>query len=337
MAQSTSATVDSVRGDQGGGVLNFMARYALIIALVVMEIGFAIVEPLVLSPGNLLNILQQTTYIAIFAAAQMVVILTRGFDLSLGTTVSAVSVASALVMTGIVAQNPADLGYAIVMALLTGLGLGIAVGLFNGICVSYLRVNPFVTTLGSLSICQGIATTISDGRPVFDVPERFSQLFYSGTILGVPAPIIIAAIVLILIYLMLNWTVFGRSLYLIGGNPRATMLAGLPGKRYLMFAYVVCSVLAAIGALMLTARTGSGEPNLGGNVTLQSIAAAVIGGVSLRGGVGGTVAAVLGALFITALSNCMGLARIDGYIQQIVLGCVIIAAIFVDRLRASAR
>lgn len=250
MAQSTSATVDSVRGDQGGGVLNFMARYALIIALVVMEIGFAIVEPLVLSPGNLLNILQQTTYIAIFAAAQMVVILTRGFDLSLGTTVSAVSVASALVMTGIVAQNPADLGYAIVMALLTGLGLGIAVGLFNGICVSYLRVNPFVTTLGSLSICQGIATTISDGRPVFDVPERFSQLFYSGTILGVPAPIIIAAIVLILIYLMLNWTVFGRSLYLIGGNPRATMLAGLPGKRYLMFAYVVCSVLAAIGALM---------------------------------------------------------------------------------------
>lgn len=318
-------------------VAAFMARHGLIIALVVMEIGFAIVEPLVLSPGNLLNIIQQTSYIAVFAAAQMVVIVTRGFDLSLGTTVSAVSVASALVMTGMVAHGSTDLSLVILMGTLTALGLGLAVGLFNGICVSVLNVNAFVTTLGSLNICFGIATTISDGRPVFDVPKEFSTLLYSGTILGVPAPVVIAIVVLIAIHLMLNWTVFGRSLYLIGGNPRAAALAGLPSKRYLTTAYVVCSLLAAIGALMLTARTGSGEPNLGGNVTLQSIAAAVIGGVSLRGGVGGTYAAVLGALFVTALSNCMGLARIDGYIQQIILGCVIIAAIFVDRLRTGVR
>lgn len=318
-------------------VAGFMARYGLIIALVVMEAGFAIVEPLVLSPGNLLNIVQQTSYIAVFATAQMVVILTRGFDLSLGTCVSTVSVASALVMTGMVAGNPANLPLALVMGVMTALGIGIAVGLFNGICVSVLRVNAFVTTLGSFNICFGIATTISDGRPVFDVPKEFSALMYSGTILGVPAPVIIAIVVLIGIHLMLNWTVFGRSLCLIGGNPRAAALAGLPSRRYLTMAYVVCSVLAAIGALMLTARTGSGEPNLGGNVTLQSIAAAVIGGVSLRGGVGSAYAAALGALFVTALSNGMGLARIDGYIQQIILGCVIIAAIFVDRLRSGVR
>ncbi len=321
----------------GRAVANFMARYGLIIALVVMEAGFALIEPLVLSPGNLLNVVQQTSYIAVFATAQMVVILTRGFDLSLGTCVSTVSVAAALVMTGMVAHGQGDMWLVIAMGGLTALGIGLAVGLFNGICISVLRVNAFVTTLGSLNICFGIATTISDGRPVFDVPKEFSTLLYSGTLLGVPAPVVIAIVVLAGIHLMLTWTVFGRSLYLIGGNPRAAALAGLPSRRYLTTAYVVCSVLAAIGALMLTARTGSGEPNLGGNVTLQSIAAAVIGGVSLRGGVGGTYSALLGALFVTALSNCMGLARIDGYIQQIVLGCVIIGAIFVDRLRTGVR
>lgn len=310
-----------------------ITRYALVIGLLVMELGFYIAEPLVLSPGNLLNIVQQTSYLAIFAAAQMIVILTRGFDLSLGTCVSTVSVASALVMTGMVAHDPNSLTMAIVLAIATGLGIGIAVGLFNGVCIAGLNVNPFIATLGSLNICFGISTTISDGRPVFDVPKTFSELLYSGTVIGVPAPVVIAVLILIAMYVLLNWTVFGRSLYIIGGNPRAAELAGLPGKRYLGLAYIVCSVLSAIGALMLTARTGSGEPNLGGNLTLQSIAAAVIGGVSLRGGIGGTLAAVIGALFVTGLSNGMDLARVDGYIQQIVLGCVIIAAIFLDRLR----
>jgi ribose transport system permease protein len=235
----------------GRSAAAFFVRYGLVIALVVMELGFAIVEPLVLSPGNLLNVLQQTTYIAVFAAAQMVVILTRGFDLSLGTCVSSVSVASALVMTSMVAADPGSLPSALAMGVLTGIGLGIAVGLFNGFCISVLNVNAFVTTLGSFNICFGIATTISDGRPVFDVPKEFSELLYSGTILGVPAPVIIAVAVLAGLHLLLNGTVFGRSLYIIGGNPRAATLAGLPTRRYLVVAYVLCSLLAAVGALMI--------------------------------------------------------------------------------------
>jgi ribose transport system permease protein len=128
---------------------------------------------------------------------------------------------------------------------------------------------------------------------------------------------------------------FGRSLYLIGNNPRAAHLAGLPSKRFLAYAYIACALLAAFGALMLTARTGSGEPNLGGSLMLESIAAAVIGGVSLQGGVGGIGAVVLGALFVTMLSNSMDLLEVGGYVQQILLGCVIIVAIFLDRLRAT--
>lgn len=305
--------------------------------LVLMALGFALVEPVVVAPANLLNILSQASYLAIFATAQMVVILTRGFDLSLGMSVSAVSVLSALIMTSGFAASPGMLYPAILLAVLSGSGFGAMVGLFNGGCVALLRVNPFIATLGSLNICYGIASTISGGRPVFNVPREFSDLVYSGTLFGIPAPIVIAGLALVLIHGLLTRTVIGRAFYLIGANPRAAHLAGLPSRRYLIYAYIACSMLAALGAMLLTARTGSGEPNLGGNLTLESIAAAVIGGVSLRGGVGGVLAALLGAIFITILSNGMNLTEVDGYIQMIVLGCVIIAAVFLDRLRSSWR
>lgn len=314
-----------------------VVRVLMPVVLVAMVVGFALAEPLVLSRANLLNILSQASYLAIFATAQMVVILTRGFDLSLGMCVSSVSVLTALVMTSGLATAPGMIYPGIALAMFAGIGFGALVGLFNGVCVAVLRVNPFIATLGSLNICYGIASTISGGRPVFNVPREFSDLVYSGALLGIPAPIWIAAAVLVAIYALLTRTVVGRSFFLIGSNPRAAYVAGLPSRRYLTYAYIVCGVLAALGAMLLTARTGSGEPNLGGNLTLESIAAAVIGGVSLRGGVGGVPAALLGAVFVTILSNGMNLTEVDGYVQMIVLGCVIIAAVFVDRVRSSWR
>jgi ribose/xylose/arabinose/galactoside ABC-type transport system permease subunit len=131
--------------------------------------------------------------------------------------------------------------------------------------------------------------------------------------------------------------VFGRTVYILGSNPRAAMVAGLRARTSLALVYVICSLLAALGALMLTARTGSGEPNLGGSLMLQSIAAAVIGGTSLRGGTGGVGSAVLGALFITMLSNGMGLLRISGYVQMIALGVVVILATALDFRRGWQR
>ena len=188
-------------------------------------------------------------------------------------------------------------------------------------------------TLGTLNIVLAVASTVSGGFPIFDIPDEFNVWFYKTPWLGVPPPVVIAAIMLLIAYVVLNRTVLGRGLYLIGGNPRAAYVAGLPSRLYLAVAYLMCSAYAAVGALMLTARTGSGEPNLGGNITLESIAAAVIGGVSLRGGEGTVWSPLLGALFITVLSNGMNLLRIDGYIQQITLGTVIILAIFLDRVR----
>jgi ribose transport system permease protein len=331
----TEATAPGAAADERTTLRQHLMRALSLIGLVLMALGFAAVEPQILSADNLVNILSQSSYLAIFATAQMVVILTRGFDLSLGMCVSSVSVLTALIMTGMVAASPDSLYLGIALAIPAGLAFGAAVGLVNGFSVSILRVNPFIATLGTLNICYGIATTISDGRPVFGVPREFSELVYSGTVAGVPIPIVLSAIILIVIHLVLNHTVFGRSFYILGSNPRAATVAGLPSRRYHIYAYVICSVLAAIGAMLLTARTGSGEPNLGGNLTLESIAAAVIGGVSLRGGIGGVPAALLGTIFVTVLSNGMNLTRVDGYIQMIVLGCVIIAAIFVDRLRTT--
>lgn len=309
----------------------WLRRAALPILVVLMEIGFWMVQPRILSARNLVNVLQQSTYLIVFAAAQMMVILTRGFDLSLGTTVSAVSVASALVMTSM-ASAGISVGLAIAAGIAVGLGLGFLVGLFNGVFVSWLNVNPFVATLGSLNIALGIATTISGGSPVFNVPLGFSTILYNGRLLGIPVPLVLAAAICLALFFVLEHTVFGRSLYLIGNNPRAARLAGLPSAKYLTLAYIICSLLAAFGALMLTGRTGSGEPNLGGSLMLESIAAAVIGGVSLQGGIGGIIQVVVGAVFITMLSNGMDLLEVNGYIQQIALGCVIIAAVFLDRL-----
>jgi ribose transport system permease protein len=329
----TDAALASSDAAQRRGLLDWLLVFSLPLLMIVMELSVYAFEPRVLSLRNVVNVLNQSSYLFVFACAQMMVILTRGFDLSLGAAVSTVSVASALTMTALAKAGSSD---AVVVAagLATGLGVGALVGLFNGGFVSLLAINPFVVTLGSLNICLGLSTTISGGSPVFNVPDVFSRLFYNGALIpGVSIPITIAILIAAALYFLLNYTTFGRSLYIIGNNPRAARVAGLPSRRYLFMAYLACSLLAAFGGLMLTARTGSGEPNLGGSLMLESIAAAVIGGVSLQGGVGGVGAVAFGALFVTMLSNSMDLLEVGGYVQQILLGCVIILAIFLDRLR----
>lgn len=296
---------------------------------VVMVLGFAAVDPVILSGGNLYNILVQASYLMVFALAQTIVLITRGFDLSLGTCVSAVSVATAIVLS----SGDGGAG-GLLLGVGAGVGLALVIGAVNGWMVTVLQVNPFIATLGMLNVCLGIASTLSSGRPVVAGSEAFTTIFYQGTVFGLPAPVLWAGGSLIVLHFVLRHTVFGRSLSLIGGNTRAAYVAGLPVRRTITAAYVLCAVLAALGAMLLTARTGSGEPNLGGNLTLESIAAAVVGGASLRGGVGGISAAILGALFVTALSNGMNLTRLDGNVQTIVLGCVIVGAVFLDRFRA---
>lgn len=301
---------------------SWLRPLSLPLAIAAALILFGLLEPRVLTIGNLRNIAVQTSFLAIFAMAQCVVILTRGFDLSLGYCVSLVSVASAMIM---VATGSVFYGIAV------GLGVGLAVGVANGLLIGGIALNPLVTTLGTSYILLALASTISGGFPVPNLPAGFTESFALARPLGLPMPIWIAGCLFLLLFAMLRVTRFGRSLYIVGGNPRAAKAAGIPTFAVLTSAYALAAILAAIGALLLTARTGSGEPNLGGNLTLESIAAAVVGGVKLSGGEGGVGAALMGALLITILSNGMNLVQIDGYLQNIFLGLIIIASLMISR------
>jgi ribose transport system permease protein len=296
------------------------------LAIVGLLILFGLVEPRVLSLGNFRNIAVQTSYLAIFAMAQTMVILTRGFDLSLGYTVSLVSVVASIVFVHM-GGGDASIPYGIA----AGIALAAVVGLANGLLIGGIGINPLVTTLGMANIVMAFASTISNGFPVTGLPGNLTAWFAQGSFLTIPVPIWFAAAIFVVLSFTLRATKFGRYLYIIGANPRAAIAAGVKLRSVLALSYVVCSVLTALGALLLTARTGSGEPTLGGNLTLQAIAAAVVGGVHLSGGEGGVGPAVLGALFITILSNGMNLVQIDGYLQQICLGVIIVASLFVGR------
>jgi ribose transport system permease protein len=323
---SMEAKTQPMAQSSGLSLKELLRAARLPIAIVVVLILFGLVEPRVLSLGNFRNIALQASYLAIFAMAQTMVLLTRGFDLSLGYTVSLVSVAASMAM---VAMGGGD------ASILYGVGAAVliagAIGLANGVLVAGIGINPLVTTLGMANMVLAFASTISGGFPVTGLPKGLTAEFAQGSPLSIPMPIWIAALAFVLLFLTLKATRFGRSLYIIGANPRAAVAAGIRTVPVLVLAYVLCALLAALGALLLTARTGSGEPNLGGNLTLEAIAAAVVGGVRLSGGEGGVGAAVLGALFVTVLSNGMNLVQIDGYLQQICLGVIIIVSLIVNR------
>jgi ribose transport system permease protein len=332
--QSAAVSLPPARERRQVGAHVIRVGYALLVPAspVILALGFGLYVPSVLSLENIINIIQQTAFLFVLTCAQTIVLLTRGLDLSLGPSVSMISVASALTMTALVGAGGSNGIVAALLGTASGLLIGLMVGVFNGIAVAWLRVNPFVATLASMNICLGIGTSLSDGHPVFGIPEEFNEAGYRLHVLGVPMSIIYAVTVGIALHLLLQHTVVGRSFYLLGSNPRAAIVAGWPRRRLLALAYILSAFLTAVGALILTARAASGAPNLGGGLSLQTIAAAVIGGVSLTGGRGGLSSALVGSFFITILSNGMNLAEIGGYTQMLVMGAIVIFAVALDRI-----
>jgi ribose/xylose/arabinose/galactoside ABC-type transport system permease subunit len=301
--------------------------------VVLFYLGFCLVSPHFRSIENLVNILKQSSYLTMLATAQLIVLITRGFDLSVGTVIGMISVACSLAMASVVKGNPEAVSSAILLGWVVGLSIGVAVGAVNGFTVAYLGVSPFIATLGMMGIALGFASTISKGFPVYDVPGAFVNVFNRSSLIGIPMPVVICGLVLVVVYFFLNWTVFGRSLYILGSNQRLARVAGLRGRFYLAGAYVVCSLLVAIVALMLTARTGSGEPRLGVNLMFESLVAAILGGVSLGGGEGRILHCIIGSLFVTLLSNAMDMVRVNSNIQMMAMGAILILSIFLERLR----
>lgn len=306
------------------GVLPF-----LLVALIIL---FGLWEHRFLTGSNMMTMGRQATYLAIITAGQMLTILCAGFDLSVGSSVALTSIVTSLVMVSIPSPSAG-----IIVAVLAGISTATLVGVANGVTIAVFRVSPFVVTLGMMSAAHGLALLISGGVPVFDLPEQFNAALGVGKIAGIPVPVIAAVVVVAFIYILLNRTRVGRYFYALGGNLEAARLSGIAIKKYSCLAYILCGTLTGIAGVMLTARVASGEPNLGASLPLESIAAAVIGGVSLRGGEGSVIGAVFGAILIVLIRNGMDLMNISSYLQMVVMGALLIFAVVMDQFRLSIK
>jgi ribose/xylose/arabinose/galactoside ABC-type transport system permease subunit len=302
------------------------------VVLVVLVIVLALFVPRFLSVQNVFNVLRSSSYLVIISAGQMLVLIVGGFDLSVGAVVPLASVVSAMVMVWANGVAPGQTALIVLLGVLAGLASGLVVGLVNGLSVAFLRVSPFIVTLGSMSIATGFALLLTNGIPVYGMPKAYVDQFGRGLWLDLPPAVYLAALVVAFVWFMQNFTRMGRYLYAIGGNLQAATVSGVRVKTYLVLAYVTCSVLAAVTGLALTAQIGSGQAVISAQLTLESIAAAVIAGVSLKGGVGRVEMVTLAAFFLLILTNAMDLLRIDPRIQTIFLGVIVVFAVAVDEL-----
>jgi ribose/xylose/arabinose/galactoside ABC-type transport system permease subunit len=307
------------------GVLPFL----LIIAIIV----FTLLSSNFLTLTNFTNAVRQSVYLMIVALGQMLTLLTGGFDLSVGTILALTSVVGASAMAAVYAAYPDAIALAIALGALAGIAAGVAVGICNGIGVAAFGVSPFIMTLGMSSVGFGIALYLTGGVPVYGMPKQFGDVFGFGTLVGIPVPVLFAAFIAIATYLFVNRTRQGRYFYAVGGNIKAARLSGIGTRATLFLTYLLCALLSAISGILLTARLDTGEANIGASMPLDSIAACVIAGVSLRGGVGRVENVVLGALFIVLVQNGMNLARIESYLQVVVLGALLILAVIADQIR----
>ncbi|WP_315831888.1 ABC transporter permease [Bradyrhizobium prioriisuperbiae] len=310
------------------------ARWYLPLLLLLLLAGLSLGEPRFLSSLNLLNLSRNVSYLAIASVGQMIVMILGGMDLSIGVVVALSSVTTAIVMNLVAVWWPGYELLAIAVAIGAALTISGFVGFLNGLCVAKTGASAFIVTLGAFSIVNGIAYYVTAGIPIYGMPASFTNGLGRGTAAGIPYSVFAAILLTIVIAAVQRRTRFGRYLYAIGGNPHAARISGLPVIRYTVFAYTLCSLLAGLTGVLLTARVGAGQANLGAEFMLQSIAVAVVAGVSLRGGLGRVEIVFLSAVFITVLANAMNLIRIDSKVQTIVFGVVLLAAVFLDRRKA---
>lgn len=307
------------------GVLPFFLIAALVI--------FTVASTQFLSVQNLTNVARQSVYLILVSLGQMLVLITGGFDLSVGTAIALTSVVSATAMVAASAMFPDAVWLVIALGLAAGFGAALLIGALNSIGIAGFSVSPFIMTLGVQSVGAGIALFITGGVPVAGLPYEFGEFFGFGRILGVPVPVLVAVIAIAGMWLLMNRTRTGAQIYAVGGNIKAAHLSGIDTRRTLFIAYIVCALLASLAGILLTARVESGETNLGGTIALESIAACVIAGVSLRGGIGRVESVVLGAFFIVLVQNGMNILQIGSYMQMVLLGSLLVLAVVIDQLR----
>ena len=301
---------------------------ALIVLMVAIG-ALTLASPEFLTGNNLANLARQVSIFGILAIGQLMVILTGGIDLSVG---------SILGLAGAVTAQLLVAGFPVVPSLFIGVAVGGVLGIANGLLVTKFKLPPFIATLGMLGIARGIVLVITDANTIQGLPEGF-QTLANGSIVGIPNLLIIFIAITAIAWFVLNRTVFGRYVYSVGSNPEAARLAGVPVALVTASVYAISGLLAAVGGVLLTSRLGAGMPTAGTGFELQAIAACVIGGASLSGARGSAIGAACGALIIGVLNNGGNLLAIDAFYLQIAIGALILVAVGFDQMntRASAR
>jgi inositol transport system permease protein len=314
-------------------VLKFMSKYSILLILVGLVVVVAILSGGVsLRINNLLNVLRQISVIGIIALGVTMCIITAGIDLSSGAVVAIVSVVVASLLQSADAMDRLFKGgspWPIGVVLLIGLGIGIAIGFINGAMITKLRIPPFIATLGMMTFARGWGFVYSEGRPRGSLIESF-QVIGQGSILGVPNPAIVLLVCVAITYVILEHTLWGRYTYALGSNLQAAVVSGIKTDRYLILVYTFAGFLAAVASIVLTARIGSGQPGLGLSYELDAIAASVIGGTSLAGGLGSAGGTLIGALIIGVMKNGLDILNVSADFQQIARAIIIVVAVTID-------
>ena len=304
--------------------LGVLRRLGAVLALLAMCAILTALSDHFLTFENLMNIFRQSAVNTLLALGQLLVIVTAGIDLSVGSVLGFACVVAALMIK---AGAPAW------VSILGAIAVGTALGSVNGLMLTGLRLpHPFIPTLGMMNVARGLALVISGGFPISGLPSGFRWLG-AGKIGFIPAPVLVVLIVCVLLHLFLTRTTVGRDIYAIGGNKQAAVLCGIPVNSRLTLVYAISGGLAGLAAVLLAGRMNSGFPLAGSGAELDSIAAVIIGGASFFGGVGTVSGTLVGALMIGVLRNGLNLLDVSSYWQSAVIGVVIVMAVWIDVVR----
>ncbi|MCC6588955.1 MAG: ABC transporter permease [Bryobacterales bacterium] len=293
------------------------------LTLIALFFGLSLATPHFLTGTNLSSVVRQTAVINIMALGMTLIIIAGGIDLSVG---------SILAFGGLMGTMAMEKGMPIPAGIAVGIMAGMLWGFINGMLTTTLKINPFIVTLGTLGIVRGIALIISNGLPVHQIPQAFSYLG-EGTLVGVPFVLWILLLCAVAVHIILEHTRLGRSAFAIGSNPEAALYAGINVGFVTMAVYTIGGMLTGLAGMIEASRLMTGQPTAGQGYELQAIAAVVIGGGSLRGGEGSVIGTLVGAFIMGLLANGSDLLGISPYLQQAIIGAIIILAVAVDELR----
>lgn len=332
-------TTGDTEPDNGTDWFGFAAKYAAPIFLLGLVLVFALLQPNFLHPLNLLNVLRQVSISGLVAIGMTFVILTAGIDLSVGSLVAFAGLVGAYVFKGGLDNRfaigvEAATSNPVIYAALAAIAVGILGGALQGLAITRLKVPPFVVTLGGLSVFRGAALLFSGGGPISGFSPEYAW-WGQGRIGIVPVPVILFFLAAAIAHVVLKHTRFGLHVYSVGGNSAASDLNGVNTRRVTFLVYVIVGFFCGLAAFLLSSRLNSAEAVAGMGLELNVIAAVVIGGTSLFGGVGSIFGTVVGALLIGVLRNGLVLMNVSSFVQQIVIGLILIAAVAFDQYAAS--